>query len=527
MPWGLAVIVSGLIAVPVGAVLAIPAIRLSGLYLALATFGFGLLLSFMFYSQKFMFGSLGVGLTAPRPSGFETDTSYYYLMLVLAVLASLLVVGINHARIGRLLRALADSPVALATGGTSTVVAQVVVFCIAAFLAAVSGALGGSADQVISADSYQPLMSLTYLTLVMIMAGRAPWYAVASGLAMTVIPSYITSPDAPHWLGLLFGLGAVGLAFQGQTNEHITQRIAAAIDPILRSKGESAASRRSASAEPVYEVANVVPTVLALDDLRVRFGGLVAVDGVSLEAPTGKITGLIGPNGAGKTTTFNSCSGLNRPSAGAVKFGGSSITRRSPAWRARNGIGRTFQQMELFDSLTVEQNVRLGLESKLAGASVLTQLVARSSERTRVAGSARAAIELCGITGLAGRRTADLSTGQRRLVELARAIAGEHSILLLDEPSSGLDKEETAAFGSILTKVVQERGVGILIVEHDMSLVMSTCDHVYVLDFGSLIFEGKTTDVQRSDVVRAAYLGSSADETLREVEEALEREALR
>lgn len=523
MPWGLAVLVSGLITVPIGALLAIPAIRLSGLYLALATFGFGLLLSFMFYTQDFMFGDLGSGLTAPRPKigplDFTSDRGYYYLVLVFTVAAAALVMGINRARLGRLLRALADSPTALATSGASTVVAQVVVFCIAAFIAGVAGALGASAQQVVSGDSYPPLLSLSYLALVMISLGKAPWYAITSGLAMMVVPSYLTGANTANWLSLLFGVGAVGLAFQGNSNQAMTQRIAGVLDPIFRRGGPKTVKLALADSDG-YEPPRVAPTNLALEDLRVTFGGLVAVGGVTVEAPTGKITGLIGPNGAGKTTTFNACSGLNRPTGGTVRFAGGDISRQGVARRARGGIGRTFQQVELFDSLTVAQNVRLGLESKLAGANVLTQLVSSASDARRVAGSAAAAMQMCGIADLATRAVADLSTGQRRLVELARAIAGEPRLLLLDEPSSGLDKEETAAFGEILTRVVSERGLGILIVEHDMSLVMSTCDYVYVLDFGVLIFQGTPAEVQGSAEVRAAYLGDSSNETVAAAEKA-------
>jgi len=248
---------------------------------------------------------------------------------------------------------------------------------------------------------------------------------------------------------------------------------------------------------------------LVISGLTVRYGGLTAVSDVSLGAPRGAITGLIGPNGAGKTTIFNACSGLT-PSDGKVQLDGVELSHLSPAGRARKGLGRTFQRMELFDDLTVAENVALGREAGLAGRSVVGQLMARAGERSQVREAAEAAIERCGLGELARRPAGTLSTGQRRLVELARALAGRFSLLLLDEPSSGLDRGETEGFGEILNGVLSEREVGILIVEHDMALVMGVCRYLYVLDFGQLIFQGTPAEVQASEEVRAAYLGTEA-----------------
>jgi ABC-type branched-subunit amino acid transport system ATPase component len=248
---------------------------------------------------------------------------------------------------------------------------------------------------------------------------------------------------------------------------------------------------------------------LVVRDLSVHYGGLHAVRGVSLDAPLARLTGLIGPNGAGKTTTFNALSGLVRPSAGTISLFGNDISRMSPQARARHGLGRTFQRMELFDSLTVAQNVALGREAHFAGSNPLRHLVARSSERAAVGTAVDAAIELCDLGAIAHRRAGTISTGQRRLVELGRAVAGDFRILLLDEPSSGLDVAETQRFGAILRMLVSE-GLGILLVEHDMALVMAVCDYIYVIDFGEPIFDGDPKTVAASPDVRAAYLGSES-----------------
>jgi ABC-type branched-subunit amino acid transport system ATPase component len=267
---------------------------------------------------------------------------------------------------------------------------------------------------------------------------------------------------------------------------------------MVRTKATSA---KSTATEPQLEAA----------ELTVRYGGLVAVDNFSFSALSRAITGLIGPNGAGKTTTLNACSGLVPVSAGTVNLGGVDITRKSTAARARLGIGRTFQQMELFESLTVRDNVRLGVEGSMAGRSVARQVVSSPRQRNLMNTACHDAIAECGLEDLANEQVSFLTTGQRRLVELARCLAGSFRFLLLDEPSSGLDRYETERIGRILRSVVEQRHIGILLVEHDMSLVMNVCDAIYVADFGSLIFTGTPDQVRSSAVVRAAYLGEVDD----------------
>jgi ABC-type branched-subunit amino acid transport system ATPase component len=251
---------------------------------------------------------------------------------------------------------------------------------------------------------------------------------------------------------------------------------------------------------------------LAIENISVSFGGNKAVSDVTLDAPLGRITALIGPNGAGKTTTFNACSGFLKPTTGRVRLKGADVSKVSPAGRARRGLGRTFQRMELVNAMTARINVALGAECLSVGSSPWRQVFATVPERRSIAAATEEALEICGISHLADRAVGTLSTGQRRLVELARVYAGGFSMLLLDEPSSGLDEEETEQFGAILRKIVAQRGTGILLVEHDMALVMGVCDYIYVLDFGRLIFDGSPAEVQASPLVRAAYLGEETEE---------------
>jgi ABC-type branched-subunit amino acid transport system ATPase component len=249
------------------------------------------------------------------------------------------------------------------------------------------------------------------------------------------------------------------------------------------------------------------PARLEVEGVRVRFGGLLAVDGASLTAQPGTITGLIGPNGAGKTTIFNACTGVVPVVEGTVRLDGRPLDGMNSAQRANAGLGRTFQRMQLFDTMTVLENVALGLEARLAGLTWWRQAGATRRERAECRETAEAALERCGISHLAGTTVGYLPAGQRRLVEMARAIAGQFRFLLLDEPSSGLDEAETENFGEILTGLTAE-GIGILLVEHDVALVRRICSAISVLEFGRIICSGPTAEVMASEIVHAAYLGS-------------------
>lgn len=507
VPWFLALLIAGLIAVPIGALLAIPAIRLSGLYLALATFGFGLLLQGMFYTQDFMFGANQVGLPMPRPGFAEGDEAYYYLVLVMATAASLCVLWTIRSRLGRLLRRAADSTVASATSGTSVNVTRVLVFCFSALLAAISGALAGASLSTVSADAYPPILSLTYFTLIVIVGSGAPWNAILASAAWVLIPSYVSGDTVATVLQLLFGVFAILYAVAPASARGVPQGVQHAIDRTFGRLRMPTPTFRRTVAEPTPPPR--LAGGLELHDLEVRFGGLVAVDGVTIHAPEGQIAGLIGPNGAGKTTIFDACTGLTKATKGKVAIAGADISRRGPSVRARRGLGRTFQKMELFETLTVRENVEAGAEGVMAGFNPLSHMFARPGQAPQIQGSAEQAMALCGITDLADLPVVSLSTGQRRLVELARCLAGSFGFLLLDEPSSGLDQTETAEFAEILKHVVQVRGIGILLVEHDMGLVLDVCQRVYVLDFGKLIFEGTPEEIVASRVVQAAYLGDT------------------
>jgi len=516
MPWILAVVLSGVIVVPIGALVAWPAIRLSGLFLALGTLGFGLLVQQLLYPRSWMFTLLATGRVAPRPGWAQSDQSYYYLVLGFLVAMVGLVSLINRARLGRVIRGISDSSKAVSVLGLNVQATRVLVFSISAFMAGIAGSLhGGLIGGINEADPfYAPFSSIVLLAVLALSPFRVPWYAIFAGVT-SVIPGYITGADVQPAMNVLFGVSAIGVAAQGGI-----QQMPLVIQRFLESRFGRAEPERVQAAPDIRVqqtdrsgVAAPTPvtrTGLSVNDLKIQFGGLVAVEDLSFEAPVGRITGLIGPNGAGKTTTFDACSGFNRPRHGGVRLNGTDISGLAPDHRARLGLGRTFQVVELCDSLTVDENVALGWEASRAGRNWRTQLVARRGEHQAELSAAAAAIDLCDLDELTGRQAGSLSTGQRRLVDLARALAGPFDVLLLDEPSSGLGPDETARFADVMRRVVQERDCGILLVEHDMSLVMNVCDYIYVLDFGRLIFEGTPAEVAASEIVQTAYLGESS-----------------
>jgi ABC-type branched-subunit amino acid transport system ATPase component/ABC-type branched-subunit amino acid transport system permease subunit len=534
IPWLVSLVLAGLVAIPVGALIAIPAVRISGVFLALATLGFGLLTEQVFYTRSFMFGQSTLGIPDPRPNisiggwHLATDKGFYYLLLVITVLVVITVTAIGNGRLGRLLEAMADSPLALETHGATSSVLKVIVFCIAAAMASVAGALTAMLYHFGVGSYFSSFNSLTLVALVIIITIGDPWYAVIAAIGYTVIPSYITGETTSSVLNLLFGLGAATAAY-GTRGGVTPARLQALLDriggrrprPAVRGPVPPAAPVPAApssieppsAAEPVPAVPARLPAAtgegLEVQSLSVHFGGVKAVNGVSLRAPMARITGLVGPNGAGKTTTFNACSGLIRPTDGRILLHGVDVTRDSPAQRARRGLGRTFQRTELFNSLTVRQNVAMGREAAMAGANPLTQVFGSRSAGRVLEAATDEALELTGSTRVAEQQVGLLPIGQRRLVELARTLAGPFDLLLLDEPSSGLDGHETEQFGRVLKTVVRERGCGILLVEHDMTLVREVCDYVHVLDFGVPIFEGTPEAMHRSEEVRAAYLGDS------------------
>jgi ABC-type branched-subunit amino acid transport system ATPase component len=260
---------------------------------------------------------------------------------------------------------------------------------------------------------------------------------------------------------------------------------------------------------PDVEREPIHPQTLTLEHISVRFGGVVAVEDVSLTVSPGEVVGLIGPNGAGKTTLIDVVTGFTKAQRGHVAIEGRAVDRWSPRRRARAGIGRSFQSLELFEDMTVRDNLRTASDRRDTLAYVTDLAWPRNPG---LPGAAVAAVREFGLDADLDRMPAELPYGRRRLVGIARAVASEPSILMLDEPAAGLDERESRELGELVRRLAKEWGLGILLVEHDVALVMSVCDRIVALDFGCVIAEGTPEEIRGSAEVVAAYLGEPADD---------------
>ncbi len=250
--------------------------------------------------------------------------------------------------------------------------------------------------------------------------------------------------------------------------------------------------------------------LLAVEGVTVRFGGVVAVDNVSMSVPPGQVRGLIGPNGAGKTTLFDSITGVNTPSAGSIRLDGEELTGRPATWRARKGIRRTFQRQQPFGWLSVADNVLSALEWEGGGGGITADLLALPSRRRIEAERRRRVdevLELCGLTDVANTPAGELPIARARMVELGRAIVSRPKLLLLDEPTSGIEHEEADQLAAIIQTIRTDDQCSVLLVEHDVAFVMAQCDRITVLNLGRVIGEGSPEEVRNNSAVRDAYLG--------------------
>ena len=524
-----AAVVSGLIALVVG----FPALRLRGLYLAIVTVTFAFAMyNFVLQWSVFTGGSAGVSLVR-RLWGTHIITNEPDMLsagLVVLVLAWLLDSNITRSKLGRAFRAIRESEAVAGSFGVDVARYKLLAFVLSGALAGVAGALYGFTLYLVNSETFNPAVGVDYSLLLLIIV-------VVGGLGSrtgAVIAAYVFSMFQ-FLIGDRFGndsviyglvpiLGSVmlmatvaqhpdGIAGILRERRHGRRRRAAAKDGADQAEVPTLPSMPRPATLPhaPLSVDRNVP-VLEVEDITMRFGGLVAVDGASLRVNRGEIVGLIGPNGAGKTTLFNCISGLLRPDAGRVRMGGRDISTSSAHQRAALGMSRTFQQIGLAKDQSILENMLLA-QHVLAGygsssALAYTAGVARSEAEMR----ARAVAAIAGL-GFGGREDVPvrlLSGGQQRIVEVACALLTDPDLLMLDEPSAGMAPVMAESLADRLRDLRDSMGRTVLLIEHNVPLVLDVCDRIYVLTTGKVLAGGTPEDILAHPEVINAYLGEAA-----------------
>jgi ABC-type branched-subunit amino acid transport system ATPase component/branched-subunit amino acid ABC-type transport system permease component len=520
IPFPLAPIVSSLGAMIIGVVIAIPAVRIRGLPVAVLTLALAVVLEAGWFNNTDFVSSSGKQVTGPNLFGLDLTTGlgtaafprpgFCLMVLIVLVLVAVGVALLRRSRLGTNMLAVRANERSAAAAGVNVVLTKVMAFAIGAFVAGLGGALLAYDQGVVTSDSYDVILGLgvfatAYLAGITSVSGAIVAGLIsANGLVYTALNDWLS---LGKWYSTISGIGLILTVLQNPEGivgsvQQIAERLRSrGRTPTRVAMGATVAPTESADATAQVEHARPIAAVpdppettpaLAIHAVSVRYGGVTAVNDVHFEVPVGKIVGLIGPNGAGKTTLIDAISGFT-PSTGTIELFGRTVSSLSPFQRVRSGLGRTFQAVELYDDLSVKENVVVGQAASRVDVS--DEQLGRT-------------FDLLGLSSVRDSLAGELSQGTRQLVSIARALVGEPDVLLLDEPAGGLDSTESQWLGLRL-RDIRDSGVSILLVDHDMQLVLDLCDEIQVLNFGEVIAAGTPAAVRADPKVKSAYLGNT------------------
>ena len=507
-------LVVGFIGAATMVVVGLPALRVRGLTLAVTTLGFAVISTDWLFHQSWVGSKQPFGVTVESPrlgAGLgrpQSQLAVYYVALVVLVLAVAAATALRKSSPGRLFLAVRDNERASAAFGVSPATVKLAVLAVSGFFSAVAGVLWADAWKAVSPTHFTADLSMAIIAIPVI-GGLGSISGAVAAAALLYGATFFVGPHVAslfgnfgHNLGFSLFLSGAGVTF---TLLHFPTGIAGA----AQARWQRYLDRRAEHAERAAEGTD--PTLpLRVEGVRVRFGGVVALDEPDITVHRGEIVGLIGTNGAGKTTLMNVISGVIRPDRGSVSVFGTDVVDFAPDFRAAYGLSRSFQDASLFAGLTVVETIQVAFAHRnkvgIVSAMVAAPWVRANERRTRRA--AEEIVDRFGLRPWADARTAELSTGTRRICDLAAQVAAEPKLILLDEPTAGVAQREAEAFGPLLRRIRDELDCSVLIVEHDMPLLMGLCDRVYALEAGTVIAEGTPEEIRNNPLVVASYLGT-------------------
>ena len=493
LPFWLCLVGGMALALAAGAALGLSTLRLGGHYLAMVTISFQQILTVVLINATgFTHGPDGVS-SIPRPTGFTSGQAFLALVVAILAISGYLVWRLVDTRLGRAMRAVRDNELAAGANGIDIFRTKLIAFALAALLAGLGGGLFAGGFSYISPDQFAFADSIVLLTMALLGGASSPiGAAIGTGFLILI----------PEWLRFLKSVPGLYLAVYGLAVILIVIFMPDGIWGYLSKLFQARERGRPEPTEPLAlrPVDSGAPMALEVRGLCKNFGGLMAVDGVDLQVRRGGVHALIGPNGSGKTTILNVVTGLNRASDGTIFVDGVDVTGLPAHKRTVAGLARTFQNIRLFRSMTALENVVVGAERD--GNALI------EGGRNALWRRAQTALDFVGLGHRVDERIPSFSYGHQRLIEIARALAANPTVLLLDEPAAGLNLSEKKALHDLLGRIAAQ-GLTILLIDHDMTLVAGAARHVTVLNFGRRIADGETAEVLRQPDVAAAYLGVS------------------